>query len=136
MCKKLIGKTVTHLWVTDEEESLIFATDTGYIRWLTEGDCCSTSWWADVLGVDALIGGKVQSVEKVDLPEPQDERTRQEEDIAYGYKITTDKGICDLIFRNSSNGYYGGMMYESTSEEPFSDPGNRGQQAITEDWSA
>jgi hypothetical protein len=79
----------------------------------TEADCCSETWWADVTGFDALVGGTVLSAEEIALPEPEDDRGRQEYDQAYGLKVTTNKGVCDMVYRNSSNGYYGGSAYRA-----------------------
>jgi hypothetical protein len=39
---------------------------------------------------------------------PEDGRTRQEFDAIYGVKLTTSQGAPTFVFRNSSNGYYGG----------------------------
>src|SRR3970282_1185089 len=78
----------------------------------TEGDCCSESWWADIIGAVSATPGVIISIEKIDMPVPDDNRTRQQYDSAYGYKIFTDLGVIDLVFRNSSNGYYGGWAYD------------------------
>lgn len=47
----------------------------------------------------------------------------------YGFKIVTTIGICDIIFRNSSNGYYGGWCFLSKSKI-------KDGILITDDWSA
>ena len=54
----------------------------------------------------------------------------QECDEAYGYKLTTDKGYADIVFRNSSNGNYGGSIELLKRELP------EGMIAITDDWQA
>jgi hypothetical protein len=85
---------------------------------MTEGDYCSESWFADLVGVHNVIGREVISVETIPLPEwvnVEDGRTRQEYDEAYGLRISTDGGTCDVIYRNSSNGYYGGWCGEYVS---------------------
>lgn len=126
----------------------------------TDGDCCSESWWADAIGVKQLIGAEVTDVEEMEMPDESlvpvqtydsdngkyintlpdgviepprhldPRRTRQQEDTLYGYRVKTTQGACDLIFRNSSNGYYGGTAAWATIT---SLPDNVEQ--ITEDWS-
>lgn len=110
--ESLVGRKVMALLVSKDQGDLVYVCDDGTFHlWETVGDCCSESWFADVVGTHALFGREVISVDEVPLPEwvnVDDGRTRQESDAAYGYRITTDGGQCDIIFRNSSNGYYGG----------------------------
>jgi hypothetical protein len=130
------GATVEALWVSnDGEHEMRIVTDKGTLSLPTEGDCCSESWWADAFGVRQLLGAVITSVNDIDMPEVTDDRSRQECDQAYGIQITTDRGVCDLVFRNSSNGYYGGWCNPRWEEgvqrtEPVS------YRQITEDWSA
>lgn len=138
--KELVGKTISGLSVNDDQSALRFDTKDGPITFNAVGDCCSQSWFADINGVDALIGGTVASVEEVGMDgyNVDDGRGRQEVDSAYGYKIATDKGNADVVFRNSSNGYYGGWLtlgkdqygheLESSADEKMT--------PITTDWSA
>lgn len=129
---KLVGKIVLSLSVSHDQWFLVFDTDEGRITYQTEGDCCSETWFADIVGVKALLGEQVRKVEWVD-PENynvQDGRGRQEHDQAYGVKLFTDKGICDIIFRNSSNGYYGGSIAETAKNPP------EDLTAIADDWQA
>jgi hypothetical protein len=76
-------------------------------------DCCSTTWLADVVGLDALLGQEVLEVVSVELPEghlTDPERTKQESDQVMGWEFRTSKGVTTLAVRNSSNGYYGGSV--------------------------
>lgn len=131
MMKELIGKTVTGLRVNEDQSVLAFdhpdGTSTSYRTW---GDCCSETWFADITGVAALLGGNVLDVEFVDLPVVDDKRTRQESDEFYGVKLKTDKGYADIVYRNSSNGYYGGDIDLYGGALPD------GMTAITDDWKA
>lgn len=130
----LVGTTVKELWISnDGEHEARIATDGGTLCLPTEGECCSESWWADAFGVKQMLGAKVTAAEWIEMPTPKDGRTRQEEDEAYGLRVTTDKGVCDLVFRNSSNGYYGG--WSSPSWEPDGTM-VADFRLITEDWSA
>lgn len=127
----LPGRRVLALSVSQDEDYLAIETDAGPIFLCVEGDCCSESWFADIIGVEALLGQVVLTAEPVDLPDqPPDGRCRQEEDAFYGFKVATAKGYCDFIYRCSSNGYYGGWMsaVATLPDKPF--------RAITEDWQA
>ncbi len=128
----LVGATPIEMWVGPEERELRLKCSDGRVFVLdTYGDCCSETWWADAVGVKQLLGHVVTAVEEIDMPTPEDDRTRQEYDEAYGIKITTTRGVCDLVYRNSSNGYYGG-----DSSIRWSDKIPDGFRQITEDWSA
>jgi hypothetical protein len=109
----LVGRTVRRLLVgdtlEDAESMLVFETDRGDRVLVTDADCCSVTWFADILGVDRLLGHTVRGAIVVDMPEtPEDGRTRQEYDQQYGARLTTDAGYVDIVYRNSSNGFYGG----------------------------
>jgi hypothetical protein len=132
--KALIGKTITELHINDDQSVLVFTTASGELfAYSTEGDCCSESWWADITGVSALLGGTVATAEEVSMDSynVEDGRSRQCSDEAYGYKLTTNKGYVDLVFRNSSNGYYGGWM-----EAVICATRPAGMTPITDDWRA
>lgn len=66
-----------------------------------------------MIGVSTLLQG--QSVTAVSIidgisSDIEDGRTRQEYDQSYGFEITTSRGVTSVVFRNSSNGYYGGEL--------------------------
>ena len=128
----LVGRKVTGLRVSTDESILAFDTDAGTIAFETEGDCCSTSWFADIIGVSCLLGSVVTSTEERDMDgyNTDDGRTRQESDCAYGFTITTYKGRRDVVFRCSSNGYYGGWMSPRGGALPAD------MRDITDDWQA
>lgn len=126
---ELIGNKIDGLWMIGQH-TLVFDTRRGPLGYVTDGECCSETWFADIIGVDCLLGGTVVSVEDLPLDDynTDDGRGTQEVDRAYGHKITTEKGSCDVVYRNSSNGYYGG----SISFCAMSDMA--GAKAITADW--
>ena len=152
----LVGRTINAMWLSRGEDTLTFATDVGPISLYADGECCSESWFADFTGVDALLGNEVVSCDMSDLYgysrdayDTEDGRGRQEDDKAYGFKLASRDGVCQIVFRNSSNGYYGGSL-ERTEEHcwhPLADglvhtqaaPGMRlccdGAREITEDLS-
>jgi len=106
----LIGKTVRKIYVNDDQSRLFVFHDTGFAAYRTDADCCSETWIADLVGVSALLGHTVMEAEEVELPQQDDNRTRQDIDLFYGIKLMTTGGYVDIIYRNSSNGYYGGSL--------------------------
>lgn len=121
--RELMGKRINEILIdADEQHYLVFKTDQGDIAYFAEGDCCSESWFYHLLGVDALLGHTVLSVEEVwDGEDPPDEFSRQEVDRLYCVKLVTDSGYADIEFRNSSNGYYGGWlsMIDAAHDDEF-----------------
>lgn len=130
--KELIGKKITGLRINEDQRVLAVDTDRGVIAYNVWEECCSETWFADITGVGALLGGTVQTVDEVNMDgyNVEDGRTRQEYDEAYGVKLTTDKGYADIVFRNSSNGYYGGSIELLKGDLPA------GMTAIEDDWHA
>lgn len=132
--KELIGKKVVGLRVNDDQGVLAFDTDQGVVAFEVWGDCCSEAWFADITGVAALLGGTVRTAEEVsaDGYNVEDGRTRQDWDLAYGVKLTTDKGYVDIVFRNSTNGnnYSASLGLLPNSDLPEE------MTAITDDWQA
>ncbi len=136
--KDLLGKTINRIFVNENQEKIVFETDQGPIAYEGYGDCCSETWFADFTGVEALLGARIIKVEGLDLSaltddygNAKDNRTRQEFDALYGVKFITPQGYADLIYRNSSNGYYGGY-----SERMERVPDTKGWFEIKEDWQA
>ncbi len=142
---ELVGKTIRSVQVNADQSMLRFVCDDGPVTFEVTGDCCSYSWFADVVGYQALAGHTVREVESVPLEEGKpapdgvpssaaltaEGRTHQDYDAVYGYVVTTDAGRCTVAFRNSSNGYYGGELGATASE-----PAGTVWTPITDDWSA
>lgn len=110
--ESLIGRTVNRVRFVDSTDQLLIYTLSGIIGYTVEGDCCSISWFYRVLNPQNLIGEKVICVMEgcFDDLDPEDGLGRQESESFYAYSIVTAKGVCEVTFRNSSNGYYGGWM--------------------------
>ena len=114
----LVGLRILSVSINDDDTVLVFETDKGQMAFLAEGDCCSESWFSAINGLDSLLGRFVLEVRQ--RPEISVPGTRQEFDELYGYFLlaaddsgktalaTTPNGTCEIEFRNSSNGYYGG----------------------------
>lgn len=106
----LEGRIIYHIFVDDGESILALITDVGPILWQTWGDCCSTTWFADLRDIHRLLGFQVLAATQFDPPEVDDGRTRQQFDQFYGIRLRTERGLSEIIYRNSSNGYYGGSL--------------------------
>ena len=129
LMETLIGRVVHGLWVADGSTRLIFETDQGDLAFVAEGDCCSTSWFNDIIGVAAFEHALVRAAETW-TPDPPDNTDGYECLQVYGVKLTTESGYVDILFRNESNGYYGGYL-EDTANTSLD-----GATRITRDWSA
>lgn len=131
MINKLIGKTVTEIHINETNDMLYFKTSDSVIKWEAFGDCCSHSWFNDILIIPNLIGHQVVSVE--DLGDI--ESFEQDHDLiqVYGYRIITANGFTEVIFRNESNGYYGGWLQ---AEVVGKIPSNTTDLTNLIDWSA
>lgn len=116
----LLGKYWTNLYISaDDQHQLMFLRKfqdkviEAYIL-DTEADCCSETWFADIVGVENLLKSDIKGIELLYLNDDQypdtDSRSRQEYDRYYGFKLLTDKGTVEVVYRNSSNGYYGGEL--------------------------
>ena len=128
----MVGRSVASVLVGDGEHNLCFVmTDGEAITLVAQGDCCSESWFADFNGVDSLRGSVIESVERVEMGDVTDARSRQDVDRAYGVKFTTSAGYADLVMRNSSNGYYGGEWSVTRSRQI-----PEGMTEIDGDWRA
>ena len=127
--QELLGRIVTAAWMAPDNERLVFDTDQGRLAYRTEGDCCSYSFFNDIIGLDNLLGHEVTAVDSVDLDDiPND---GYDSIAAYGLKLTTHRGYVDIVFRNVSNGYYGGWC----SLDPDTTVPADYLQLLVSDWS-
>lgn len=110
--------TITKVEIGEENTLLVFTgiderSKLVHVNYQTNGDCCSTCWFSHITGIRNLLDQKVIGV--VEREEFSDEEQKNAEaegnydslDL-YGYILKTEKGVCDIEFRNDSNGYYGG----------------------------
>lgn len=109
---ELIGRTLTGADIdADEQHYLILHTDQGDVVLSAEGDCCSESWFYEVTGLSDLYGHVITGGETREAEDATDGITRQESDQIYGLALeAAGAGRADVVFRNSSNGYYGGWL--------------------------
>lgn len=133
MLELLKDRTIREVYTADEDRSMLLVTDDGIVRMDLYADCCSETWFSDIYNFDALLG-RVSEAKEVELPDYDvaDGRSRQEEDLAYGVEVVTDKGSAKIVFRNSSNGYYGGSLESVLLVDSLPE----GLKRITDDWKA
>lgn len=101
--------------------TLTFKTDTGDVVWEAVGDCCSHSFFTD-LKLQDIFGKKIVKIEDVEaMVDPALDpktlvdtgATEGDYEAIYGIKLTAEDGsVGFVIFRNHSNGYYGGWVTE------------------------
>ncbi len=106
--KDLIGRTVISVYINSDKDLLRFNFTDGSLFLSATGDCCSTSWYEHISGLDWLIGSPIVSAEEIEMPNAKGNEYELVQ--CYGYKLKTDKGIFEIEMRNESNGYYGGSM--------------------------
>ena len=112
-----------------DEDNLSIALDNGKtVNFEVEGDCCSNSYFYEVVGAEKLIGKEITSIEEIDGlcgDVPNDQRFEGEDCVqAYGIRFSAGPSMTEIkpgvevetsnsmivTFRNDSNGYYGGSM--------------------------
>ena len=101
--------------ITQTAGHITFEFESGrYARFVVEGDCCSNSWIEHVTIPDGVVGCEIVEIRETgEIPPSTPVLEEQGEDIqVYGMSFVTSRGEIIVEFRNSSNGYYGGYMYE------------------------
>lgn len=117
---ELVGKIITKLEVGDYTLKITLENNEE-IYFIACGDCCSESWFSDIEGLRSILGKVVTGIYEPDFTkyDVEDGRCRQECDQYYGFRIMCEENWCDIMFRNSSNGYYGGWIekFDSSFEK-------------------
>ena len=128
---ELVGKKIYHIFVEPDGGRIQFYTDAGNpITYRADGDCCSRTWVERVSNAEALIGQTVLKAECRNLPEPNPQPEKYECLAVYGEALYTDKGVCEIEYRNDSNGYYGGSL----ERDHYSTMGFNKRIAVTSEW--
>jgi len=65
----LVGKKVLNVEINDAKDFIAFHTDKGIFSYLAYGDCCSSSWFEHISGLDVLIGSTVEKDEEIEMGE-------------------------------------------------------------------
>lgn len=126
--ERLVGKVVLKIYMN--EDFLKFETDQGSVVYGVYGDCCSSSYFHDFIGVKKLLeNGTVLSAKEINLDEKTQKYNETEKETmtwgaisCYGFEIVTEHPVFGeqtsvFSFRNSSNGYYGGSLYDGKDDK-------------------
>ena len=124
--QELVGNTVREVWIDSETQQwLRFVCDEAIMDYQCVGDCCSETWiWSVVFSYTNFKPNLVVEVKELDLPVAvlslvnKDGLARQDSDLVYAYRIVMKFGFIEIVFRNSSNGHYGGSLDLSTAGAP------------------
>ena len=111
----LVGRLILGIYRNEDSTKLKFETGAAPDVFLSiESGSRSESWVEEILNAELLIGAIVTMCESLDLESPKIPQyppsERQEYDKSYGWAIHGTKGTATVIYRNSSNGYYGGSL--------------------------
>lgn len=105
----LVGQVVASLEIDDTSRYLRFTLKNGeQLLYVSEGDCCSVSWFHYIEGVQFLLRAKILKVQAITI----EETIKLDYSFVQLYKITmiTTQGYVDFEYRNESNGYYGAYI--------------------------
>lgn len=111
--KELFGDSISYIYINDDKTIMVFLDLFGKLyAYHTYSDCCSDTWFDEIINPENLIREQVIGIEIMetkDIPVIRENHERHHECIEnYGYKLKTCKGYTEIIYRNDSNGYYGG----------------------------
>lgn len=119
--EELKGRKITKIYFN--QMYLRFETEGGPTYTFTvDADCCSSSYFYDFYGVKNLLdNGPVTEVKEVELKDSDIKESDGEYIQVYGFQLTTESKEFGPVtsvfsFRNSSNGYYGGSLVDSSFE--------------------
>lgn len=123
MWKDIVGAVVKEIDYSDDH-CIILKTDKGNFKGQVEADCCSNTW---IENVETPAFGLPFTIKELDfkwLPDIDMPETMDDDKYGYGYiqyyglKIIGERGdSIEIDFRNSSNGYYGGSLEWSCSND-------------------
>lgn len=145
--KELIGRTIISILVSDSE--ITFVTETGKVSLRVSGDCCSNSYFYEISDFNKVKDKPIVSVEEIDLDVEKGTENRgikyPEYIQSYGFRINAQSSSTELkegvsvdisnsmlvVFRNNSNGYYGG--YCGATDEHL-ELGGEGVTEVKDSW--
>ena len=100
----LIGRTLYKV-TEDGEELTLYLSETNYVRFYHQQDCCESVYIEDICGdLNDLVGSPLLEAEEVSNYEGED--TGDESYTWTFYKFATKKGFVTVRWYGSSNGYY------------------------------
>lgn len=100
------------VWGKNDYEFSLIDINGREIRFELVGDCCSRSFFdADTkLDLNDILGHTLRTIETVSLGRSEEEGEFDSSVLLYMTKLTTDRGVFTLAWRNESNGYYSGFL--------------------------
>ena len=104
----LLGRTLYKV-TADGEELTLYLSDTNYVRFYHQQDCCESVYIEDICGdLQDLVGEPLLIAEEVsdDAYEAEHTSVYSESHTWTFYKFATRKGYVDVRWYGSSNGYY------------------------------
>ena len=105
----MIGLTVLRYRLdTFKTRITFFCEDEIIVHADTFAECCSETWIEEIEDGENLINKKIKEINPVDLPDRSPDQYNEFYSIDF---IMHDNSKTRLIFRNESNGYYGGSMF-------------------------
>lgn len=113
MISELVGANIDSIWVNSDQSQLVLVENAVAHVLTAEGDCCSHSWFEEVIGIPNITrqGSVIMDVFEIPLKTPAG--LDADEEVFYGIAIRTNQGNATIVYRNSSNGYYGGTCLYS-----------------------
>jgi len=106
--KDLLGRTLYRA-EADGDELRLYLTDTNYVRFYHEQDCCESVYIEDICGdLQDLVGEPLLIAEEVsDVAYEEENSPEYSESHTWTfYKFATRKGYVDVRWFGTSNGYY------------------------------
>lgn len=111
-------KTVALIKGQYEDQLQFTFQDNSRLTYVTDADCCSTSWIEHITVPSDIEGAVITDVKDsggVDATPEQEEQARAARGYVdvlavYHTSFVTDRGEIIVEYRNDSNGYYGGSL--------------------------
>jgi hypothetical protein len=117
MMKSLIGHIIQKIEIDDDGERMIITTDSRRFTYAAAGDCCAVAYLIlpTLDDIQTVIKQKVIAVDVRDFRRT-DKGLCDVTDTEF-YSIQTHNGDLDLELRTDHNGYYGGWLELTETEE-------------------
>jgi hypothetical protein len=104
---ELVGRTLYKV-TAEGDELILYLSDTNYVRFYHQQDCCESVYIDDICGdLNDLVGEPLLMAEEVSNEGYEEESEGYDESHTWTfYKFATRKGYVDVRWYGSSNGYY------------------------------
>ena len=102
----LLGRTLYKV-KADNEELTLYLSETNYVRFYHQQDCCESVYIESIVGdLEDLVGAPLLMAEEVSNYDAEPVYEGEESYTWTFYKFATRKGYVDVRWYGSSNGYY------------------------------